>query len=93
MEAVPEMPAKSSQRRHAAAVVGALQRHHGPADPRLTDARRDLHAAELEEHVRRIVDAAPPLTPEQRDKIATLLRASTAYSNPGTRSDQGDTAA
>jgi hypothetical protein len=69
------MPAKSSQRRHAAAVVGALQRHHGPVDPRLANARRDLRAAELEEHVRRIVDDAPPLTAEQRDKIAALLRA------------------
>ena len=75
------MPAKSSQRRRAAAVVGALQRHHGPADARLTDARRDLRAAELEEHVRRIVDAAPPLTAEQRDRLAALLRA------PATRHD------
>jgi hypothetical protein len=69
------MSAKSAHRRHAAAVVGALQRHHGPAHPGLTDARRDLRAAELEEHVRRIVDAAPPLTAEQRDRIAALLRA------------------
>ena len=68
------MPAKSPQRRQAAAVVGALQRHHGPDDPRLADARRDLRAAELEEHVRRIVDDAPPLTAEQRDRLAALLR-------------------
>lgn len=67
------MPTKSP-RRHAAAVVGALQRHHGPDDPRLPDARRELRAAELEEHVRRIIDAAPPLTSEQRDRIAALLR-------------------
>jgi hypothetical protein len=30
----------------------------------------------LAEHVRRVVAAAPPLTPEQRDKIAALLRPS-----------------
>ena len=27
----------------------------------------------LEEHVRRVVEAAPPLTAEQRDKLALLL--------------------
>jgi hypothetical protein len=26
------------------------------------------------EHIRTIVDSFPPLTPEQRDRIATLLR-------------------
>jgi len=29
---------------------------------------------ETEEYVRRVVDEAPPLTPEQRDRIAALLR-------------------
>ncbi|MGH3687587.1 MAG: hypothetical protein ACRDQY_13730 [Pseudonocardiaceae bacterium] len=28
----------------------------------------------LAEHVRAVVDSFPPLTPEQRDRIATLLR-------------------
>jgi hypothetical protein len=68
------MSAKSLPRRRAAAVVGAVERHHGPNDPRLPTLRRDLRAAELEEHVRRIVDGAPPLTAEQRDTIAALLR-------------------
>jgi hypothetical protein len=68
------MPAQSPTRRRAAAVVGAVERHHGPDDPRLPVLRRDLRAAELEEHVRRIVGNAPPLTAEQRDRIAALLR-------------------
>lgn len=68
------MPAKTPQRRRAAAVVGGIERQCGPDDPRLPELRRDLRAAELEEHVRRIVDQAPPLTPEQRDRIAVLLR-------------------
>ena len=29
--------------------------------------------ASLEEHVRRIVDAAPPLTAEQRQRVAAIL--------------------
>lgn len=68
------MAARTPARRSAAARVSVLQRHHGQDDPRLSEARRDLRAAELEEHVQRIVDAAPPLTSAQRDKIAALLR-------------------
>ncbi|MCA1671730.1 MAG: hypothetical protein LC799_05845 [Actinobacteria bacterium] len=68
------MPARSSVRRRAASVVGAIERHHGPADSRLPAARRDLRAAALEEHVRAVVNVFPPLSAEQRDKIAALLR-------------------
>jgi len=45
---------------------------HGNVDE-VDDARRELHAAVLEAHVRRIVEAAPPLTAEQRAKIAAIL--------------------
>lgn len=38
-------------------------------------ARQDLAAAKIEDFVQRTVAAAPPLTPEQRDRIASLLRA------------------
>lgn len=31
-------------------------------------------SASLQEHIARLVDAAPPLSPEQRDQIAALLR-------------------
>jgi hypothetical protein len=54
--------------------VAATERHHGPDDPRLPELRRDLRAAALEEHVRKIVGEAPELTPAQRDHIAALLR-------------------
>lgn len=39
----------------------------------LAAARRELTAAKLERHVREAVAAAPPLTPEQRDRIASIL--------------------
>lgn len=32
------------------------------------------HASALAEHVRRVVDTFPPLTAEQRERIAALLR-------------------
>lgn len=36
-------------------------------------ARRDLAAEKITAYISRVVDAAPPLTPEQRDRIAALL--------------------
>ncbi len=33
-------------------------------------------AEHLEDHIRRVVDAAPPLTAEQRDQLTLLLRGS-----------------
>lgn len=58
----------------ARARVAGLTRHQGPDSPRTLEAQRDLRAARLEEHIRRTVDAAPPLTAEQRDRLAVLLR-------------------
>lgn len=43
-------------------------------DADTTDLRRRLKAERLEEYIQRTVDAAPPLTPEQRDRLALLLR-------------------
>ena len=77
------MPALSQKRRAASAKVGGLARHRDSNDPDLTDARRDLRAAELEEHVRRIVDQAPALTAEQRTKVAALLRPRPTHSPGG----------
>jgi hypothetical protein len=42
------------------------------------EARRDLAAAVLEDHIKRTVDAAPPLTTEQRSRLALLLRGTAA---------------
>ncbi|WP_339619860.1 hypothetical protein [uncultured Salinibacterium sp.] len=36
-------------------------------------ARRDLAAANLEQYIERVVSDAPPLTSDQRDRIAALL--------------------
>ena len=52
----------------------ALERWHGPDDPRTIEARQDHKALTLEEHIRRVVDEAPKLRPEQRDRLASLLR-------------------
>lgn len=65
------MSSKLSQRGR----VAALSRSRQPDDPELVEARRDLAVLSLEEHIRRVVAEAPPLTDEQRDRIAALLRA------------------
>ncbi|TFV67720.1 hypothetical protein E4P40_24005 [Blastococcus sp. CT_GayMR20] len=55
--------------------VASLTRSRPADDPDLVGARRNLAAARLEEHIRQVVAVAPPFTLEQRDRLATLLRA------------------
>jgi hypothetical protein len=55
--------------------VAALSRDRDPDDPDLIEARRDLRAEVLAEHVSRVIAAAPPLSDEQLSRIAALLRA------------------
>lgn len=54
--------------------LAALRRHRSADDPLVADAARDLAAQRLEDHIRRVVDQAPPLTAQQRDRIGALLR-------------------
>ena len=39
-----------------------------------TELRRQLKAERLEDYISRVVDAAPPLSAAQRDRLALLLR-------------------
>lgn len=54
--------------------LAGLIAHRDPADPDITEAKRDLAAAKLERHIREVVDGAPPLTAEQLGRLALLLR-------------------
>jgi len=56
------------------AKVAALSRSRNSNDPELVEARQKLKALKLEEYVSKVVAQAPPLTAEQADKIAALLR-------------------
>ncbi len=58
--------------------VASLSRSRDPDDPDLTAARQNLRVERLADVIRRTVEAAPPLTPEQRDRLALLLRGSAA---------------
>jgi hypothetical protein len=51
--------------------LGGTLRQNPGAD--VSELRHDLEVAKLEDHIRKIVDSWPPLTPAQRDRLALLL--------------------
>lgn len=53
--------------------VASLSRSRAIDDPELIDARDALRVAVFENHIKTLVESAPPLTDEQRDKLAALL--------------------
>lgn len=55
------------------AAIANVQRHHGSDDPRLPELRSELRAARAEDYIRRLVDDAPPLTADQRARLAVAL--------------------
>jgi hypothetical protein len=58
-----------------ARIAGLSSRPNRPADdPQIVEARRNLKALRLEEHVKKVLADAPPLSDEQRNRIAALLR-------------------
>ena len=67
------MPKQSPELASAHGTYAALKRHH-PNSPDVEHAARDLAAAKLAAYIKRVVDAAPPLTPAMRDRLALLLR-------------------
>lgn len=64
------MAAREAEQRRLVAQIAAASRW-GNEDP--ADARRDLAASRLEAYIRRVVDAAPPLTDDQRALLVALL--------------------
>lgn len=72
MSASPPPPAVAHAR--ALVAVNVREGRHGAA----AEARRDLRAANLEEHIKRVVDEAPPFTEEQRRRLAAIIRGGAA---------------
>ncbi len=58
---------------HYRAQVATLSRSRSADDPDLVEARRNLRAARLEDHVEKALADVPPLTEAQRLRIALLL--------------------
>ena len=59
---------------HERARIAGLSRDRAPDDPELVEARRNLKTERLADYIERVVDAAPPLTGGQRERLVTLLR-------------------
>jgi hypothetical protein len=70
---VPRPAVPSPEVSHRRAQVAASKRHHGADDPRSIQAASVLRETMLAEHIQRIVDSAPPLSAEQRNRLAVLL--------------------
>lgn len=60
------------------AKIASLSRSREPNDPEIVSARQRLKAARLEDHVRAVVEAWPPMTPEQIERVAVALRSPAA---------------
>ncbi len=54
--------------------LGQTSRRYADQPDRILDARRDLAVAKIEDYVAKVVADAPPLTADQRDQLALLLR-------------------
>lgn len=54
--------------------VASLTRSRAADDPDLIEARRNLRAERLADHIAKVVAEAPPLTEAQKDRLAALLR-------------------
>jgi hypothetical protein len=68
------MPANDPEVRSAVSKVRAVRRWSPNNTEALNAARRELRAAQAADYIKRLVDSAPPLTDEQRDRLALLLR-------------------
>jgi hypothetical protein len=60
--------------RHARATHAITVRWYGHDSPEAEETARNLNAANAEAYIQEILDKAPPLTDEQRAKLAELLK-------------------
>lgn len=65
----------SPERRRLRARIAATKRHHPDRPDLLADARRDLWVARAEDRIRDLFASAPPLRPEDVDRLQSLLPA------------------
>ena len=65
--ASPEVRAKVCE-------IARTTRYDGADSPKLQGLRSELRAAKVAEFIEKTVNEAPPLTQQQRDRLALLLR-------------------
>lgn len=62
-----------AHQRTTRARIAALRRHR-PEAPETVELAAEFKTDRLAQYIARIVDTAPPLSSEQRDRLALLLR-------------------
>lgn len=70
---MPRASSVSDSARRIQAQHAALVRWHPDDVEAIDNARRDFTAVVAEDYIRRIVDSAPPLTTEQRGRLARVI--------------------
>jgi hypothetical protein len=68
------VPVPISAFNHHRGRVAALSRSRTADDPELVDARQNMRAERLAAYIQRQLAAAPPLSSEMIETLATLLR-------------------
>lgn len=69
----------TSERARIAAISRGIRAGERPAnDPALVEARRKMRLLRAEEYIQKVVDSAPPLTDEERVRLAELFRPESA---------------
>ncbi len=73
------MPLAEHRRKARATLASHTARaSRNPNDPQaaaaVTIAKRDYYATALEDYITKVVNEAPPLTDEQRSRLAVILR-------------------
>ncbi len=68
------MPAVSTTTLKSLKGVAAAEQRHRPGSERAAEAAAAYRRAATEERIRQLVESAPELSPEQRDRLALLLR-------------------
>ncbi|ULE32589.1 hypothetical protein [Mycobacterium sp. IDR2000157661] len=68
---------------HHRAKIGALSRSRPDDDVDLIEAKRGFKEAQAADYIERVLSTAPPLTDEQRMRLAELFRPSTATKPSG----------
>jgi hypothetical protein len=69
------VPSNDPVTRATIARIAAHSRWRNTPDA-VAHERRELDVRRVEDHIRRLVEAAPPLTLEQRDRLFVLLKGS-----------------
>jgi hypothetical protein len=69
----PDTDSAGSWTTPRARLAGYKRQHRPESDPDVVATRRELRAAKFTADIKALVDGAPPLSPEQKNKLAMAM--------------------